>query len=874
MPTRHVPRWAASLYNALLTLYPASFREEYEREMRRVFHNRWREEEGATRAGLLVAVVWGLVIDALTTAPRLHAEILVQDIRYSWRAIWTRRARASTLASVVTLAIGIGAVTTVASVTWAVLLATLPFREPQRVVRVWDTNLARDLTSFSSSVPNYASLRERTRLLSSVAAMRSAAVNLTGGGTPQHINALRASANLWQTLGLQPIAGRSFVAEEDLPGQARVVMISEGLWARRFGSDPGVIGRAVDIDGTPHVIVGVAPQDVGFATDVDIWLPLAPNLAEERRGDRQLGLVGRLAPGVTLSQATAELDSIAQALAREFPNDDEGWGLRLESAGDWIAPRTLRQRITVLAVAVLLLLLVACANVATLQMASATIRVREISVRLALGASRARVLRQMVTEGLALSALGGGLGVGLAWAMVRAADRWLPSSLPRVDAVTMNLPVLTIAVLAIVATVVGTGLLPAAVGARAGIALALSRGGRTSTGDSRQRVRHMLVGLQVALATMLAVSAALVSQSLMRLGQVPLGFDDPEHVLIARVSRDSATEEDQDRNLAFYDSVLRDVRGLPGVVDAGMTSEVPFGELDTQMPLRPIPRSPRVPESGVQASWRLIDDGFLRTMRIPTTRGRVFGPGHETEKWLVLSETLARSLWPDGEDPVGRRVAIGNGQLFTIIGVVGDVRQRELSESPTATMYWSASRFLWPTMTLVIRTSVDATSMISAVRAAVLHVDPAQPLFDLRTMASVVRANAAQPRFNAMLLLAFAGMALLLAATGIVGVVTCAAASHMPELAVRLALGSSPSGVVRHVMRGGLSVSTLGVAVGLSAALIAGRVISSFLFGVDPDDVLTFAAMGAALLGVALLACWVPAHRASRIDPAMVLRGD
>ena len=865
-----VPAWADRLYAALLRAYPASFREEYAGEMRAAFRSRWREERRA-RGFLGVARLWlAVLLDTLATAARTQGEMLARDLRYAWRSLSGRPSWPFTAAALLTLALGIGAVTAIFTVVHAVLLAPLPYREPERVVRLKDVNQAAGLPDFSSSTPNFRSW-QAARSFSHLAALRGAGSNLTGGGEPEHVNGLEVSGSFWDVLGLAPVAGRAFVPADEAPGHAPVAMISEGLWKRRYGGDPSLLGRTIDVNLVPHVVVGIAPQDAGFVSDVDLWLPLHYDPDEdEGRGNRQLIVLGRLAPGVALPQAQAEMQGMASRLEREFPEANRGWSVRVTPVRDWIVDAEVAQRLRIILAAVALLLLVAATNVANLQIARALGRLREMGVRLALGASRARLVRQMMTESLLLAGAGGAAGLGLAWFAVRAAGAVLPESIPRRGALALDLPVLLVAVLCIGATALLAGLLPAGVAIRNSVRDALQQAGRSATAG-RSPARHALVAAQLALATTLVVAAALLTQSLFRLQRVPLGFGDPDHLLTAHLTR-AATDEMLNRTRAFYDALLEQIRALPGVTAAGLSSEVPFGSNTTEMPVVPLGRSLDVPGESVQANWRIVTADFFKTMQIPLRRGRTFEPSREPRFSMILSEGLARRLWPAGEDPVGRQVQLGNRKIYTIVGVVGNVRQLTLAKDPTPTMYISPSWLVLPTMTLVVRTSSEPAALAQAVRQTVTRLDPRQPVSDFQTMRTAVAANAAAPRLNTVLVASFAGLALVLAVVGVAGVVGYSVGQRTRELAVRLALGASPGQAVRHAMRGSLLTCAAGIVCGIGAALALGRTLAGVLYGVGARDPLTFLATAAALFAAAALACWLPARRATRISPTLTLR--
>jgi putative ABC transport system permease protein len=866
-----VPAWAERIYSVLLRAYPTPFREEYADEMRAAFRSRWREELQA-RGLLGVTHLWlALLLDILATAARSQREMLAQDVRYAWRSLTGRGNRSFTATALLTLTLGIGAVTAIFTVVNAVLLAPLPFHEPDRIVHLRDVNPSLGIENFSSSTPNFHSWQS-AHSFSSLAALRFAGSNLTDGSEPEHVNRLDVSVKLWDLLGLRPVAGRAFLAADDVRGNPPVAMISQGLWKRRYGGDPSVIGRTIAVNRVPHIVVGIAPQDVGFASDVDLWLPLGydPDV-DESRGDRRLTVLGRLASDVTLQQTQTEMSTIMSQLAREFPDANKGWEVRVIPVRDWIVDAEVAQRLRITLAAVALLLLVAATNVANLQIARLTGRVREMSIRLALGASRARLVRQMVTENLLLATAGGILGLGLAVFGVHGAAAYLPESLPRRGALSLDVPVVLVASLCIGATALIAGLFPAGVAVRSSIRDALQHVGRSATAG-RSRVRHALVAAQMGLATTLVVGAALLTQSLVRLQQVPLGFADPDHLLTARINRPATTDDELEKNVAFFKALLEEIHTLPGVVSAGASSEVPFGANTTEMAIHPVGRSSGVPEEGVQASWRIITADYFRTMQIPLRRGRSFAPESEPLRSMILSEGLARRLWPGGEDPIDRQVQLGNKQVFTVVGLVGDVRQLGLALDPTPTMYMSTSWYLWPTMTLAVRTRTDPAPLPEAVRKAVAHVDPHQPVSNFQTMRSAITANAAAPRLNSLLVASFAVLALVLAAVGVAGVVGYSVGQRAREIAVRLALGSLPGQAVWHIMRGCLFMCTMGILCGTGAAMALGHTLSSVLFGVAAHDPLTFLVTAIALFAVAAFASWLPARQATRISPALTLR--
>lgn len=616
--------------------------------------------------------------------------------------------------------------------------------------------------------------------------MRDADANLTRGGDPARAKGLAVSADFFAALGISPIAGRGFAPDDEGLVQTRVVMISEGLWTRRHGRSLSAIGSTIDVNLSPHTLIGVAPQDAGFSSAIDVWLPLGRNPeVDDNRADRRLTVLGRLVSGVSVVQANDELQRIARQLEAEFPDANKDWRMRAMPIREWIVAGDVSLRLRILLAAVLLLLLVAAANVANLQIARATGRLRETGVRLALGATRARIVRQMLTESVLLAVVGGLIGVGLAWAVLRSASAILAGSLPRAQTLTLDPLVLVVAGAAVGVTAILTGLFPALIAVRSSVQHTLQQAGRATTG-SRMPARRALLAVQLGLATTLVISAGLLAQSLMRLQGVALGFDDPDRLLTTQITRSRSSDDMLEQNGAFFASVLDEIRGLPGVLSAGFSNEVPFGAADTAMSVTPLPG-----DAAVEASWRIATSDYLKTLQVPIRHGRGFAARDEPRRSIILSEGLARRLWPSPGEGVGRSVRLGNGQTFTVVGVAGDVRQLTLAGGPTPTMYLPTSWYLWPTMTLVVRTSTDPAALTQPIREAVARVDPRQPLSAFRTLGTAVTDSASTPRLNATVLAAFAMLALLLAGVGVPGVVSYGVGQRTHELAVRLAMGAT-----------------------------------------------------------------------------------
>jgi putative ABC transport system permease protein len=852
------------VYGMLLRLYPSAFRDEYEREMRAAFRRRRRDEPGILRSSLL----WlSIVADTLSTAPGEHFDMFMNDIRYILRSL--RKTPAFAVSVLATIALGIGATTAIYSLVHAVLLRPLPFTEPDRLVRVSETNRSLNIPDFAVSVLNFLSWQQQSRSFEALAAIRNGSANLTGDGDPERVAGASVSDRFWNMTGINPVAGRAFLPEENVPGKDNVAMLSEGLWRRRYAGDPAIIGRTILVSAAPRVVVGIAPQDVGYTTRIDLWTPLAANPAEEERGNHVITVLGRLRRGVSLPAADAELNSVAAGLEKEFPESNTGWRVRLTPVKEWIVDKDSRTSLYVMLGAAGLLLLTACANVAALLMTRATARAHEFGVRLALGAGSGRLIRQLTTESLVLALIGGGFGILFAVGAVQWLASKVPAQLPRSSNLTVDWPVLVFAFGLTVAVGFVFGLAPSWSARRADVLTALRRGGRGTTGGAGAGFRLVLAAMQVGVATVLIVGALLLIQSFAHLQQADLGFQ-PDHLLTAGINLPQVRYPTQEQGETFYRRLLSEVEALPGVVSAGLTSGIPMGGANTSMSVVPVERPVNVPEKGIQAAWRMVTPSYLPTMRIPLRRGRLFEDGDSKTKPILLSEGLIHRLWPDGSDPIGKQVRLVNGNVYTVAGVVADVRMANLRDEAGPAMYFMP--FYLSTLTLAVRTTGNPADLAHALRDAVRGIDPAQPLFNVRTMDAILDANSERSRLQTTLLTVFAGLALLLGAIGVAGVVAYSVERLAPDLAVRLALGATPAAAVINAARRGLTAAATGLVLGLGAAWGLGRPLSNLLYKIRPDDPLTFGGVAIVLLGVAGLAAWLPARRAARIDPAAALK--
>jgi len=788
---------------------------------------------------------------------------MLDDLRHAARSLG--KSPGFTAVAVLTLALGIGASTAIFGVINAVVLRPLSFPEPEHLVQVVETNLPRDVSSFSVSVPNYMDWRERSRSWKALAARRTRSANLTSDGTPEHVLIQYVTANYLPALGVRLALGRTFEAEEDQAGRNRVVILTDGLWKRRFGSDVGAIGRSIVLNDTPHTIVGITPPVPGLEEAGDGFVPLGADLAREERDDHELDVFGRLATGVTLEQAGAEMTAIARQIEEENPESNEGWGVSLLPLFTAIVGENVRKALLVLLGAVSLLLLIACANVSNLLLLRATTRSREIAIRVALGSGIGRLVRQLLAESIVLSSAGGLVAVALAFWTVDVVRSIGPAYLPRAAEIDVDARVLAFTSLVAMVTGVLAGLAPVLQALKTDVQSALREKSPTA-GPGRWSARNGLVVGQMALSLVLLIGAGLLIRSLHRLSRVDLGLR-AENVVTLRVAPGGGAH-------AFYRQLRERAEALPGVEAVGLTSGVPFTRFNTSLNVFPVGPAKVPPTQSIQADWRIVDGGFFRAMQIPLLRGRLFqqtddreGPGV-----VIVNETLARMLWGE-EDPVGKLVNPGGGTDYsTVIGVVRDFRYRSPNQPAGPAFFFSAHRDLWGHMTLVVRAAGPPERLVPEVRALVKALDPNLPVFHVATMEGLLRESVGQQRAQTGLFGAFAALAVLLAAVGVYSVMAFTVAQRTREIGVRMALGGRSIDIVRLLGSYGSRLALPGVVIGLAAAAGFTRVLEGLLFEVSPWDPWTYALVVFLLASMMLLACYLPARKAARVDPMVALR--
>ena len=801
-----------------------------------------------------------------------------QDVSFAWRTL--ARAPGFTLVAIITLALGIGANTAIFSVVNGILLRPLPWSEPERLVMVAQSTADHPRTS--NSPANVMDWRTMNTSFSGLAAFVGTSRNLTSAGNDaERLQAVEAQTDFFDILRVRPLAGRTFRPDEaDFHG-ANVVLLGERIWRSHYGADPRVVGSTMTLDGLSHIIVGVIPDAQAHPRQAQIWLPLRfdPEQLPRMRGAIYLRTVGRLKPGVTIGQADAEMKAIAARLEKAYPESNAKYSAVVIPMQEWIVG-DLRKPLMVLLGAVGLVLLIACTNVSNLMLVRAFGRETEIAVRTALGAGRARLVRQLVTESAVMSLIGGVAGLLLALWGVRALVRVAPQDIPRLDAVSVDPTVLLFAIAVALVTGVVFGLIPALHAARPDIGSALKEGARGSGArPASRRLRNTLVISEIALAVMLLAGAGLLIRSFRELMRVDPGFR-AENVMSFNLSLPEEKYKALEARSLLVDGLVERLRAIPGVQSAGASMGLPLTgfnfSLSFEIGGKPKPADGEEPVAQV----RIVTPDFFRTMEIPLLRGRAFTPADRwgSQRVLVMTESAAKRFFPN-EDAMGKSLTFGWGRDSLrlggeIVGIIGDVRQSELSEAALPEVYVPFPQ--WPVdyVSVVMRTAGTPASVVSGARNALREIDPDLPMYDVRTLEAVISESVARPRFYMLLLTSFAAVALVLSAVGIYGVIAYLVTMRTRELGIRIALGASNADVLRLVLREGVVVAALGLLVGTVGALALSRLLASLLFEVAPTDPLTFVIVAATLASVALAASFIPARRASRLDPLVAIRAE
>jgi putative ABC transport system permease protein len=796
-------------------------------------------------------------------------ETLLRDIRYGVRSLLKRPG--FTAIALIALALGIGANTAIFTLVNAVLLRPLPFAEPDSLVWVWG-NIKNGGNRASVSPPDFLDYRQQNNTFEEFAASLPLRLNYTGEGEPERLEASGVTGNFFQALGAKPAFGRTFLPENEKPGNDQVAVLSYSLWQKRFGGDPTIINKTITLDGRSCAVLGVMPPDFSMPRAADVWVPINFDIAPgmKMRGAHFLRPIGRLKPGVTMAAAQADTDAIAKRLEAQYPESNSGWNLRLVSLREQLVGNT-RPTLFILFGAVGFVLLIACANVANLLLVRAAGRQKEIAVRTALGAGRWRIVRQMITESVLLSLAGAALGTLLAFWGVELLVALSADSIPSTAQVRIDATVLGFTLLVSLITGVLFGLAPAIRTMKLNLSESLKEGGRSgSEGAHRNRTRSVLVVLESAVAVVLLVGAGLLVRSLWRLQDTSPGFD-ARNVLTMGVNLPRDKYDEPQKSANFFAELESRVAGLPGVEAVGLVSELPLSGQPNDMPYTVEGRPPVSIDQAYDDDFRRVNTNYFKALGIPFLRGRNFTEQEVRQgaQVVIITELLASQVFPN-EEPLGKRLIIAFGNRpYEIIGIVGDIRHRALESNPAAAMYMPAYS---GSTNLVIRSKGDPASLAAAVRKEVLQIDPNQPVADVRTMEQWLERAVAGPRYRTTLLGLFALVALALASTGIYGVMAYSVSQRTHEIGVRMALGARRMDVMRLVVRQGMTLVIVGVALGLAGAFALTRLMASLLFGVTAKDPLTFVAVSALLTLVAFVACYLPARRATKVDPLVALR--
>jgi putative ABC transport system permease protein len=860
------------VYRALLGLLPASFRAEYADEMADVFVRRCRETRG-----LPILALWGGAIwDVGATAFRVHRDHLAQDLRYAVRNF--RRAPVFTATSVLVAGIGIAATTATVSITDHVLVRPLPFAEPERLVKLWESH--QEYSRLEPSPANYRDWKQTSRSFESMAAFHSISANLVGTGEPVRLDGDAVTANLFPMLGVSPLAGRGFVASDDDPDAPRTLLLSHRLWATRFGADPDAVGRRVAIDDVPYSIIGVMPPGFDFPTrEALFWMPM--RLAGDDFVDRNnnyLQVVARLRKGVSIQAAAAEMRVVAAQLRKSYPRENADVGVSVIGLRDEISQNA-RLLLAALSGAALCVLLIACANLANLLLARALIRRKELAVRSALGAGRERLLRQLLTESLLLAAGGGLLGLALASLFVPLLGRLVPTALPIAETPGLDVRLLGIAALATLVTGLGFGVAPSLRGLRGADAAGLREGAREGVGGRRGGFRSVLVVAEITVSVVLLVTSGLLLRALWKVQAVDPGFS-TEGVLTLRTTLPRPKYDSAARRYQFFTRVLSEVQGLPGVTRAAYISFLPMVMRGGIWPVDVDGSVAQSPADARTASLRFVTPGFFDALGIPLLMGRDVSDADTSDAPFVavVSRSFGERYWP-GESPLGRHFQFGFHDR-TVVGVVGDIRVRGLERSSEPQVYLPPLQvpdgwlLYYDPKDLVVRSSARALVLLPEIRRIVANADPEQPISDVQALSAVVEGDTAPRSLQAAVLGAFAAVAALLAGIGIHGLLSFTVSNRRQEIGVRMALGARSGDILGLVVKEGLLLAAGGVVLGAALALVAGRTLQSLLLGVSPLDWATFLPAMAITLAMTLAGSLLPAIRAAGVDPIQALRAE
>ncbi len=867
-------------YRALLHLFPFEFRGDFGQEMEEVFQDQHTEAQKSKGKVGLLRLWWETVVDIFRTAPREHVEMLRQDAGYALRMM--RKNMAFTVAAVVTLGLGIGANTAIFSVVYGVLLKPLPYGDGDRLVRMRQVGRAQNLNNIGFSEKELTDYRAETKSVTSLVEYHNMNFILLGGEEPVRVQTGVVSPEFFGMFGVRPILGRDFRPDDDKHSADAVLVLSHRFWQRQFGGDPHIVNRVFKMNDRPHTVIGVLPPLPLYPDDNDVWMPVSScpfRSREQTRANRNARMVrvfGRLSEGATLQQARTELATVAQRQHEAYPGDYP------KALDPTTTAEILREEMTadakptflVLLAATGFVLLIACSNVANLTLARLLRRERELSMRAALGASRVRLMRQMLTESTVLAVIGGALGLAIAASSTELLAQFAARFTPRAGEVKLDMAIMAFTLLVSVFTGLLFGSLPALASARH-LFTALHDGARATASVSRGRMRSVLLGAQVAFSFVLLIGAGLMLRSFVKLMQVSPGFSNDDKVLSARLTLNFSHFTGPEQTREFYRSVFQKLDANPEIISKGVLSTIPLapgiGRFNTRFQVE----GHAVADPGQRPTLdqRVTTPDYFRTVGIPLLRGRAFTDfDHDkSERVCIINQSMAQHHWPN-EDAVGKRISFDNGENWiTIAGVVGDVRTYGLDREVGDEAYIPLAQGAFAN-SIFLRTNSEPLRVADALRAAVREVNATVPVDRIQTLEKVKSESLANPRLTAGLMTLFAGLALLITAAGIGGVMAVTVSQRTHEIGIRMALGASPAQVQRMVLRQGLTVVAGGLALGIAGAMVLGDVMKKLLFAVQPTDPATFVAVSVVLLLCAAVACWLPARRAATIDPMIALR--
>lgn len=795
---------------------------------------------------------------------------MIRDVRYAIRQL--TRTPGFTAVAILTLALGIGATSAIFSVVNAVLLRPLPYPHPEALVRVHE--IVPQFGRFSVAPASFLDWRQQNTVFEHIAAYNGTGATIQSADGPERVQGTLASWDLFDLLQVAPAIGRTFRPDEDVPGKDSVIIVSHGLWQRRFNGDPKILGQSVTLNGAPVTVIGVMPAGFTFAGESEFWRPLALNPSKATRGGHFLGVIARLKPGVTVAQAGTEMKTIAERLAVQYPEasaDESAQVIGLQAN----IVEHIRTALLIILAAVAALILIACANVANLLLVRASVRGKEIAIRTALGAGRLRLTLQMLAESVVLALAAGGVGVVIAYWSIRPIQTLSAGSIPRAGSITIDGAVLAFTLVVSVVTGILFGLAPAWQASRATIGSVLKDGGRSSTANGGRWIRNALLIAEVAISVVLLVSAALLLRSFTRLIYVDPGFR-PEHVLAFRVALPNNAYREDHLKIAFFDRLMERLESLPDVTAAGMIQAMPMrGDYVLSFTIEG--RPPLGPNQEPSANHRVISPEYFQTMGIPLLRGRPFTRDDRDKSPMVaiVDQMFVDRYFPN-QDPIGQGIDIGNGTdgFYKIVGVVGSVRHDALDSKPTPTMYVPYTQDVFSNMWVVVRAKGEPTQLSAAARQSVRDIDNALPAFAMTPLADVVSDSIAQRRFSMLLIVLFAALALILAAVGLYGVVSYSVSQRTQEIGLRMAIGAQHRDVLRLVVGDGMKLALIGAALGIAVAIGLSKVAATMLFELTPLDPVSYSGTTMVLLAIAIAACYVPARRAMRVDPIVALRAE